>query len=194
MKAVNLLPRQAPGRKRRRIDSLVVSGSVVTLAVAAVVAGGFVLEHRHAQTEQQQLVSARSALARLKAQQSASSSASAPLAAPTVLSQQESWRAAIATVLISRVPMDRTLAQLADVIPGDVTLTTLSLGSAGSSAISPPGSSSLTLTGRAASHTALATLLARLKLVPGIAQIALGATSADATGAVTFQVQAQVSA
>ncbi len=191
MRAVNLLPREtlAGGKRRGGLDPAVAGGAALTVVVALAVAGGFVLAHSHARNEQRQLTTARAAVLQAQEQQATTPGVTTPqiLSPPTALTQRQAWTDAVGTALVSRVPWDTMLAELARVVPANVTLQSLSLGGTATS----PGS--VTLTGSAYSQLGVAQLLSRLSLVPGLTQITLSSTSADATsGVVTFSVQADV--
>lgn len=188
MKAVNLLPREISGdRGRRRVNPSLAGGVAVTAAVVAAVAGGYVLAHGHAQTEQQKLTTAHATLVQLQAQQAA---AETTLNSPAVLSQAQSWQAALTTALSTRIPWDHTLTELSHVVPADVTFSSLSF----SGATAATGGT-LTLEGTTSSEPALARLLSRLMLLPDLSQVELNSSSTSpTTGDVSFQLQAQVTA
>jgi Tfp pilus assembly protein PilN len=201
MKAVNLLPREISRRRtRRRVDLLLAGGIAVTVAVVAAVGAGFVLAHSHARTEQQKLTTARATLARLQAQQQQSApTAKAPaLAPPAVLSQTQWWQAALASAVSTRFAWDHTLTELSHVVPAGVTFSSLTLGGSGAAASTSPAGTvsagSLSLSGTTSSEAAVAQLLSRLMLLPDLTQVELNSSTVDATGVVTFQVQAQVTA
>jgi Tfp pilus assembly protein PilN len=189
MRAVNLLPREIPGRReRRRIDPLAVGAAGLVLVVAAAVGGGFVLERSHARSEQQKLAAARTAVAEAQAELPKPGSTPQLLSSPAALAQEQPWQQAIEGVLVSRVPWDLTLAKLARVVPESVSLASLSLDG------SPTGGpGSLSLTGEASSKLAVAQLLARLTLLPELDQVKLGPVSDEVTsGKVSFSMQAVV--
>lgn len=204
MKAVNLLPREeAAGRSFGRFDPLVVGGVVLTFAVVAGTAGGFLLEHRHAGSEQQQLASVQAQLAEAQARmqhEQQSHPRKPTLSVPSVTSQEKPWRDAVASAMSTRIAFDRALREFELVVPSDITLTTLQMGaptSAAAGTTSTAGSASgggqFTLDGTAFSEDAVARLLSRLMLVPDLADVSLQSSTADPqTGVVTFAIQAQV--
>lgn len=190
MKAVNLLPREIRGRRARRgVSGALVAGAAVTLVVAAAIGGGFVLERSHAGSEQRQLTTARAELAHEQARQAKTPQGPQTVPPPAALGQQQSWQQALAGALATRAPLDDTLAQLARLVPANVTVMNLTLD--GATVAGTPGS--LTLQASAYSQLGVAQLLSRLTLVPELSQVRLGTNTADpTTGIVTFTVQAQL--
>jgi Tfp pilus assembly protein PilN len=197
VRAVNLLPRESNTRRGgRRVDPFVVGGATLTVVVAAALAGGFALEHSHASSDQRQLATARAELARLQGEATKGSGTKTPtLPTPTVTQQQLPWEAALTSALSSRVAWDDVLAQLARVVPANVTVTTVTLGASTAGSTAVPGSAgSLALGGTAFNENGVAQLLSRLGLVPDLGSIALTSSTADPkTGVVTFAISAQVS-
>jgi Tfp pilus assembly protein PilN len=202
VKAVNLLPRdETSGRGARRVDPLVVGGAVLLVAVVGGTAGGYVLEHKHAGSEQQQLASAQAQLAaaqaRLQHQQTARAKTILPT--PSVTSQEKPWRDAVASALSTRIAFDRALLEFERVVPSDVTVSNLSMAApAASSTTTTPGASgtgggTFSLSGKTFSEDGVARLLSRLMLVPDLTGVSLTSSTADpATGIVTFDIEAQV--
>lgn len=196
MKAVNLLPRDSQRRpSSRRVDPLLAGGATLTVVVAAALGGAFVLEHSHASSAQQKLATARTELSRLQAESRQGSGVSTPvLPTPAVTQQEGPWNAALSSALSTRVAWDDVLAQLARVVPGNVTVTTVTLGAATPGTTTAVGSAgTLALGGTAFSENGVVQLLSRLALVPDLTSIALTSSSADPkTGVVTFSITAQV--
>ena len=210
MKAVNLLPHEeATRRSGGRIDPLAVGGAALTVVVAAGVAGGFFLEHRHAGSEQQQLSAAQTQLAQARARQpkpTPGRHARVPvLTTPSVTAQEQPWRDAVATALSTRIAWDRVLREFSQVVPSDITVSNLKMGAPGSGTSSSSSSSSsassttaastgaFSLQGEAYSEDGVARLLSRLMLVPDLTGVSLTSSEVDPTsGNVSFQIQAQV--
>ena len=201
MKAVNLLPREeATRRGGTRIDPLAVGGAALTIVVAAGVAGGFFLEHRHAGNEQQQLASANAQLAQAKARQPKAPATHHVklLTTPSVTAQTQPWRAAVATALSTRIAWDRVLGEFSRVVPSDITVSSLTMGAPGaggstSSSTTSAASGAFTVQGKAFSEDGIARLLSRLMLVPDLTGVELTSSTADPdTGVVSFAIQAQV--
>ena len=191
MRAVNLLPREATSQKLG-FDHTILVGMAFTLVVAAAVAGGFYVEKANAATERQRLVVAQAALTQAQSQQpSANSPAPALLQIPSVLSQEQPWRTALDSALATRVAWDVLLQQLEYVVPDRITLTTVSLGSAGAT----PGAvgGTVTLGGSAFSADDLATFLSTLARVPKLSQVTLLSSAVNkGTPVTTFQISAQM--
>lgn len=210
MRAVNLLPRESSGRRvagGSRIDPLVGGGAALTVVVVAVIAGGFALEHSHASSQQRQLATARSELARLQSAAKQGSGATTPtLPTPAVTQQQLPWEAALTSAMSTRFAWDDVLAQLARVVPSNVTVTTVTLGNGTSTgtaaapattgtAATPGTAGTLSLGGTAFSENGVVQLLSRLGLVADLSNVALTSSAADPkTGVVTFTVTAAVNA
>lgn len=197
MKAVNLLPSEEAGGRGRRLDPLAVGGIVVTVVVAAAVAGGYLLEHGHAKTASQQLAVARSQLANAKAQHESAppAHATAPaLTTPSVTAQEQTWRDAVASALSTRIAWDRVLHEFSQVIPSDITVSSLTMGAPSASSSGSSGATgAFTLAGQAFSEDGVARLLSRLMLVPDLSGAALqNSTANPKTGVVSFQIQAQM--
>lgn len=204
MKAVNLLPHEeSAGRGFGRFDPLVVGGAVLTFVVVAGTAGGFLLEHSRAGSERQQLSAAQAQLAAAQARiqhEQQLHPKKTILPTPSVTSQEQPWRDAVASAMSTRIAFDRTLQEFELVIPSDITLTSLQMGAPvpGAAPTTPtPGSTSgggqFSLAGTAFSEDAVARLLSRLMLVPDLSGVSLQSSTADPqTGVVTFSIQAQV--
>lgn len=210
MKAVNLLPRETRNsRGGGRMDPLLAGGAAVTVVVAAAIGGGFFLVHSHAASAQKKLATARAGLAVLEAAKRQASSGTTPvLPTPTVTQSQAPWQSALASALQGRVPWDAVLSQLARVVPPNVTVSTVTLGSAtsgtssssspaGTPATPPPAAGipgALQIGGTAFSEAGVAELLSRVALVPNLSDVTLTSSSADPkNGQVTFEISAQVS-
>lgn len=195
MRAINLLPREIQDRNSLRgVDKLRVAAIVVTLVVFVGISGGFVLARSHAHSEQQQLKTAQAALALLQARQAAANrNVAPPLSSPSVASQELPWKSALSTALATRVAWDRTLAELARVVPADVTLSNVTLGGGTTSTLTSGSAGNLSISGQAYSEDGVAQLLSRLMLVPDLTQVALQNSSTDQhTHVVTFDIAAQI--
>jgi Tfp pilus assembly protein PilN len=199
MKAVNLLPRETRSSRSSslRFDPLAIGGMAITAVVVAAIGGGFALAHSHASSEQQRLSAARSELAQLKAEETQSGAVSTPiLPTPAVTGQAGTWKSALDSALAGRLAWDGVLSQIGRVTPPNVTFTNVTLGAAAASTATTTASAgTLSLSGSAFSHDAVAELLARLQLVPGLANVTLTSSTADPTsGVVTFVIAADASA
>jgi Tfp pilus assembly protein PilN len=189
MRAVNLLPRQATSRSKLALDRTLIAAVAITVLVAAALIGGFFLEKAHASTEKQQLAAAQAALARaLSSEPTKNNPAPAQLQIPVVLSQQEPWHLALDSALSTRVAWDVLLRQLEYVVPDNVRLSSVTLGSA-SGAVG----GSITLGGTAFSEGDIANFIATLARVRNVTQVTLMSSAVNVgTNVVTFQVSAQL--
>lgn len=204
MRAVNLLPRdEASGRGAgRRSDPLVIGGAVLTVVVVAGVLGGYLLESSNKGSAQQQLAVAKEQLAQAQTrqheQQQRSAHGKTPiLQVPSVTSQEKPWRDAVASAMSTRIAFDVVLSEFGQVIPSDITLTSLTMtapsAATAATASSTGGGGQFTLAGTAFSEDSVARLMSRLMLVPDLTGVSLQSSTADPqTGIVTFQIQAQV--
>lgn len=197
MKAVNLLPNEEiAGGRRAGLDPLVLGGVVLLVAVVGGTAGGFLLEHRHASSEQQQLSAAQTRLATAQARmQHEQSHAKKILPTPSVTSQEQPWRTAVASAMSTRIAFDHVLQEFERVVPSDVTLTQLTMNApdAASATSSTATGGQFTLVGSTFSEDSVARLLSRLMLVPDLTGVLLQTSTTDPlSGIVTFDIQAQV--
>jgi Tfp pilus assembly protein PilN len=208
VKAVNLLPRDETSAGARRLDPLVVGGAVLLVAVVGGTAGGYMLEHKRAGSEQTQLASAQAQLAAAQArlQQLQSHPKKPILPTPSVTSQEKPWRDAVASALSTRIAFDRALLEFERVVPSDVTVSDLTMGAPGAATSSgttttagsapttgTTGGGSFTLSGKTFSEDSVARLLSRLMLVPDLTGVSLQTSTTDPqTGIVTFAISAQV--
>ena len=91
-----------------------------------------------------------------------------------------------------RISWDRVLREFSQVLPSDVSITTLQLndpGAAAAGAVS--GGTGLTVSGSAYSHDGVARFLSRLALIPDLDNITLANSNADA-GSVQFSITAAI--
>jgi Tfp pilus assembly protein PilN len=199
MKAVNLLPRETRSSRSSslRFDPLAIGGMAITAVVVAAIGAGFALAHSHASSEQQRLSAARSELAQLKAEETQSGAVSTPiLPTPAVTGQAGTWKSALDSALAGRLAWDDVLSQIGRVTPANVTFTNVTLGAAATTTATTTASAgALTLSGTAFSQDAVAQLLARLQLVPGLAGVTLTSSTGDPkSGVVTFVIAADAPA
>src|SRR4051794_12255216 len=128
MRAVNFLPRESRSGRAMRIDPLLAGAAALTLVVALMVGGGFVLGRSHASSQQRELEAARAQLAAAVAHQTVAKSGTPIVGTPAALDQIPTWKAAVGTVLSGRVAYDVILAQLGRLIPARITVASLSVG------------------------------------------------------------------
>jgi Tfp pilus assembly protein PilN len=205
MQAVNLLPADArvstsrfssvgSGLKSRKTLQI---GGAVTVVLAVLVVALFVHERSVVHSKRSELATDQARLVAVQAQ------------VDTVRAAEEAASArtsAVQGVVDSRMNWDRTLNDLARVLPADIVLTTLqasapvtAAAAAGASATTPDaapapaaGSSTLTIAGNASSYVRVAAALDRLALLPWLSGVTLQSTSKSPGSAATFSVIANV--
>lgn len=202
MKAVNLLPREeAKGRSFGGRDPLLLGGAVLTFAVVAGTGGAFLLAHSSNGSAKKELSAAQQQLAQAQAREhdlQAAAHAKKILPTPSVTSQEQPWRTAVASAMSTRIAFDRVLQEFERVVPSDVTVANLQMGAPGaSSAATTPGApvatGLFTLDGTTYSEDSVARLMSRLMLLPDLTGVSLTSSAADPqTGVVTFAITAQV--
>jgi len=196
MRAVNLLPRDAPKKsfeaKRGLAFGAAGGASLVTVALCALMlsAGGSVQER------QVQLDSIDAELASLPVAPEKDASADAALVA-----EKSARISALSAALADRIAWDRVLRQISQVLPEDVWLTSLASksGAAATAAVpgAPPEPARVVLNGSTYSQSGVARFLSRLSVVPALTNVTLqSSTAAEATGGggqvVTFTVVADL--
>jgi Tfp pilus assembly protein PilN len=175
MRAVNLLPRdEARGRQRPALPALVACCG--TVLVTAIVAAIFL-------SASSTVGSNRTTLDGLKAELAATPPPkSAPGASNGQLPEERSQRiAALSSALSGRVAWDRVLRELAQVLPEDVWLTTLTASAPGASP-TVTTVSVFQVSGFTYSQDGVARLLSRLDVVPDLGNVQLLSSLADKLG------------
>jgi Tfp pilus assembly protein PilN len=222
MRAVNLLPRDAP--KRRKRPAVVVQLAVLApFVVGSLLAAGYLLESSKVNDNRVTLQALQDELAALPAPASTSQTDAA------LAVQRDQRIAALAAALQGRIAWDRVLREISSVLPEDVWLTTLSAQSPQTQPITPvttpattdttttttttsegdggettttpapvppaPEPAPLRLNGYTYSQEGVARLLSRLTVIPDLQEVKL-IQSVQATVAerevVSFQIQASV--
>ena len=207
MRAVNLLPADARVSKGgfasvgsnvpiRRTLQL---GGGVALLLTIMMVGLFMHERSVVHSAQSTLANDQARLAAMQAEVDA------------VRSDQQEASArmnAVTAVADSRMNWDRTMGELARVLPADTVLSTLQatapVTAASVSAVTatatgdtpvsaPTGTSTLTVSGSAPSYVRVANVLDRLSLLPWLTDVTLGSTSKQSGGTATFSINATVS-
>jgi Tfp pilus assembly protein PilN len=206
MRAVNLLPADARvsssplasfggGLQPRKTLQL---GGVVTIILAALFVALFVYERSVVHGKRSDLATDQARLVAVQAQVDA------------VKAAQQSATArlgAVQTVVDSRMNWDRTLNDLARVLPTDIVLSSLqatapvtaaaagaATSTATDTAAAPPvGTSTLSIAGSAPSYVRVGTMLDRLALIPWLSGVTLTSTAKPANAPATFAVTANVS-
>jgi len=180
MRAVNLLPRdeQRERLQSARMPFLVAAGGIVLVSVVAALltfsASGATDE------SEAELAGIEAAIANLPAPPQAA------VGQGTLVRERSDRIEALAAALESRVAFDRLLQELAYVFPGDAWLTTLEASApavgdaAEDSAPAAPqgeGAEGVTIQGATYTHASVATVLARLSLVPSLKNVKLASSS-----------------
>jgi Tfp pilus assembly protein PilN len=132
MRAVNLLPREEPKRRNKRMTAGVQLAIVAPFLVVSLLAAGYLLASSKVNDNR----------ATLKALQEALASIPPPVTAPPenaeLALQRDQRIAALGAALQSRIAWDRVLRQISSVLPEDVWLTTLTASSPQAPAPPPP--------------------------------------------------------
>jgi hypothetical protein len=204
MRAVNLLPREFQHAKSfREEDPAVVVGSALGAIVIIALGSAFFVAHGKAGTQQVRLTKARLELAALSQRPHDRPKPVVPrvpitpiVPPPSVTGEEASWLAAVSTNLSSRIAFDRVLRDVSLVIPGDVTLSSMTLAAPVAAAIGVPAAQGFAIAGTAFSYESVARLLSRLALVPDLSAVTLASTSsgdsAGPTGGVAFNITAGI--
>lgn len=202
MRAINLLPKDAAARKSfRDEDPAVVIGSAVGAVVILALGAGFLNVHSKVASEQTKLDAARTQLAGMSNRQIATPKAPKPVKQQTIVpvpavTQEEQPRLdALTSAMGQRISWDRILREFSQVLPADVSITTLGLAApaAATAAVAAPtgGASGFTISGTAYSHDGVARFLSRLDLIPDLDGVTLS-SSTGSEGKVEFQITASI--
>ena len=208
MRAVNLLPADARTAKGgigsvgsqipvRRTMQL---GGAVALLLTVAFVGLYVHERSVVHGEQSALANDQARLAAMQTQVDA------------VRSDQQEASArlgAVTSVVGSRMNWDRTMAEMAKVLPADSVLTSLtatapvtaaSMGGVaasttdGTAPVAPAGgTSTLMISGTVPSYNRVAAVLDRLALLPWLSDVTLSSTSKQTGGTTSYSITASVS-
>lgn len=188
MKAVNLLPKDAYAPRQRLPHARIVLAGTLPALAAALVFLGYSLEHSQVVDRQNELGLVQSQIAALGPSQALVDEST------RVNAEKTSRAAAVQTVLDKRVAWDVLLPRVARVTPGGAWYTSLSASSpTPTAAATATAGPLLTLQGYAPTQAAVAQLLARLPLVPGIGAATLGSSTSSVVGSKTlfqFSIQA----
>jgi Tfp pilus assembly protein PilN len=190
MRAVNLLPGDATeGRKTPPLPVLVGCGG--TVLVTLFLAFTFLSATKTVGERKQALSDAQATLASIPAPDP-------PPAIVTQLPQQKADRVmALASVLGQRIAFDRIVREVSQIVPSDVWLQTLTLSVPKTATPGVAGPDSFNLVGYTYSQEAVARFLARLEIVPDLADVSLKTsqkTSLLDRSVVQFTITAQVRA
>jgi Tfp pilus assembly protein PilN len=211
MRPVNLLPKDATSRRRGpTVPVPLVAAAALPVVAVAAVGAAWVGPHRQAAERSVELAAVQAQVSSLRA---ASAGTGAQLA-----SLEASRRSALEDVLAKRLPWDTTMDEIARVLPRGVWLTQVELKSPTPAAVAAPAaptttastttgtttttptpapavssSPNLSIGGLALTQSQVAETLARLALIPGVANVSLQSSASTAIGkrpAVQFQIAA----
>jgi Tfp pilus assembly protein PilN len=203
MRAVNLLPPEATAAATaaKRPSAKLVLAAATPVVAAGLVYVGWSTEHHRVERARTELTAVQRRLAAVKPPADDGAAAAALAADKT---QRE---AALTSVLDKRVAWDVVLDQVARVMPDDAWLMDISFQSptpAGAPATDPSASSAspstasapsgVSISGQARSQAAVAQFVARLALVPALANVTLSSTTRQAglVPVVQFEIGASV--
>jgi Tfp pilus assembly protein PilN len=198
MRAVNLLPKEAPQKssvKKEQVPFIV--GGCVALIATALLASQYLSKSGKVASERQTLQDLKAQLAAMPA----------PPPGPTptetkLVGEQQLRLTALQTALGSRVAWDRVLREFSLVLPDDVWIRRLTLKSPVSPATNQPpdtsgGATGFIIEGSTYSHDAVARLLSRLSVVADLTDVQLvNSTVSEDQGqkTVTFNIAANIKA
>jgi len=199
VRAINLLPRDAAARKSfKDEDPAVVIGSALGVVVILALGAGFLNVHSKVGSEQIKLDAARTQLAGLANQHSHIPKVPKHVKQVTIVpvpavTQEEQPRLdALSTAMSQRISWDRVLREFSQVVPSDVSITTLQLNSPTAATVgATTAATGLTVSGSAYSHDGVARFMSRLELIPDLDNITLANSNADA-GSVQFSITAAI--
>ena len=200
MRPANLLPPDI-GYSRRRPPAAALAALGAGVAVGALVADGFAVQHGKVQDKRAELDALKAELAAVPAPKKPATEIP-----PELKAEREPRLAALNAALAERIAWDRVLRELSQVLPEDVWLSNLSaksptaIGSTGT--VTPPadaaaGSNGLVVNGYTYSQEGVARLLSRLALVPNLDNVKLQTSAVAEVGGrriVSFTVAADIRA
>jgi Tfp pilus assembly protein PilN len=185
MRAVNLLPREATGRGSINPQHLpaLVGGGVGFLVVAAL-AGGYLSASSKVAAAQRQLTAAQKQLAQTPVPPTVRPQVNTT---PSAVTAQEAPRLqAVSSVLSQRIAWDRILREFSLVLPNDVWINSLTMAQP-----SATGPGNFEIQGTTYSYDSVARMLARISLVPDLANAQLSSTTGSGR-TVQFNITAAV--
>jgi Tfp pilus assembly protein PilN len=201
MRAINLLPRDAVARKSfKDEDPAVVIGSALGAVVILALAATFMNVHGKVGHEQSKLDAARQQLAQLSNRHDETPKRSTKpvkqvtiVPVPAVTQEEQPRLDALTSAMSQRISWDRVLREFSQVLPSDVSITTLQLSAPDASAagVTTGASTGLTVSGSAYSHDGVARFLSRLALIPDLDDVTLANSNAGG-GNVQFSITAAI--
>jgi Tfp pilus assembly protein PilN len=189
MRAVNLLPGDATEGRKRPLPVLVGCGG--TVLITLFLAFGFLSASSTVGKRKQELADAQTTL----------NSIPQPTAPPAIVAQLPQQKAdrvtALAAVLNQRIAFDRILREVSQIVPSDVWLQTLTASVPKAALPGTTAGDSFSLVGYTYSQDAVARFLARLEVVPDLADVSLDSstkTTLSGHSVVQFTIAAKVRA
>jgi Tfp pilus assembly protein PilN len=183
MRAVNLLPVEARGGRRRPpTPALAIAAAGVLLA--SVLAVAFFSANGTVDEREQELAAVEEQVEVLRTE---TEKEKAKRAQPALTAERDQRLAALNAALAERLAWDRVLGDISLVIPDDVWLSKLTAGGAGEAAdgteaATPTTGITLTFTGFTYSQESVARLLTRLGLAPELQNVRLQQSSVTEVG------------
>lgn len=180
MRAVNLLPRDED-RQRRQPGAVSLTAVLGAVLLTAVVAGWFLMASSGVSERQAQLDGLRAELAAIPPPPPP------PETHSTLVAEKDARLTLLGKALATRVAWDRVLREVSLVIPTDVWLESMNTNGPDPAAAAPaPGTDapvgSFNIAGFTYSHDGVARLLARLSVIPQLANVKLGSSVLDTEG------------
>jgi Tfp pilus assembly protein PilN len=201
VRAINLLPGDAAARKSfKDEDPAVVIGSALGAVVILALGAGFLNVHSKVADEQFKLDAARTQLAGLANQHTTVPKTPKPVKqmaivpVPAVTQEEQPRLDALTSAMSQRISWDRVLREFSQVLPSDVSITTLQLsapGGTGAPGATTTTGTGLTVSGSAFSHDGVARFLSRLELIPDLQDVTLANSNAEGDN-VQFSITAGI--
>jgi Tfp pilus assembly protein PilN len=181
-------------------DPAVVIGSALGAVVILALVAGFLNVHSKVAQEQVKLDAARTQLAGLSNRHVEKPKAPTKpvkqetiVPVPAVTAEEQPRLDALTSAMGQRISWDRILREFSQVLPSDVSITTLQLTAPGGDAAAgaTAGGAGFTISGTAYSHDGVARFLSRLDLLPDLEGVTLASSSAS-EDSVDFQISAAI--
>lgn len=193
MRPANLLPADLAREGGRRLPAEAMAAIGAGVAVGALIAGGYVMEHGTVTKREQELAAVQAQIAAVPRP--------APVKRATInpelATEKDARQAAVDQALSGRTSWDTVLREVSLVLPNDVWLQTLSAksGVLSTDPSTPSAPNTVNMTGYTYSQEGVARLLTRLGLVSHLTNVQLQTSAASTIGTrkvVSFTIAAQV--
>jgi Tfp pilus assembly protein PilN len=180
MRAVNLLPREDSGRRRKRMTVGFQLAVVSPFLVGSLLAAGYLLASSKLNDNKATLTALQAELAAIPPP------AESPQTNAQLALQRDQRVAALGTALQARVGWDRILREISSVLPGDVWLTGLDATSPEAAPVAAPPPATTTTTTTTSTTTTTTTTPAPVAPVPGIAPVKINGYTYSQEGVARF--------